>query len=44
LLGNIWSVRIGTSHRALARRVDDLVVWFWIGTHEEDNNLIERLC
>ena len=43
LLGNVWSVRIGPSHRALARRADDLVVWFWMGTHEEYNNLVQRL-
>lgn len=43
LLGNVWSARIGPSYRALARRADDLVVWFWIGTHEEYNNLIQRL-
>jgi hypothetical protein len=42
LLGNVWSVRIGSSHRALARRNGDLVVWFWIGTHEEYNNLVQR--
>jgi hypothetical protein len=30
-------------HRALARRSDDLVVWFWIGAHEEYNNLLQRL-
>jgi hypothetical protein len=43
LLGNVWSVRIGSSHRALARRAGDLVVWFWIGTHEEYSNLVQRL-
>ena len=32
LVGNVWSVRIG-----------DLVVWFWIGTHEEYNNFINQL-
>src|SRR5437763_3356412 len=40
---NVWSVRIGPSHRALARRADDMVVWFWIGTHAEYNNLVQRL-
>jgi hypothetical protein len=43
LLGNVWSVRIGSSHRALARRADELIVSFWIGTHEEYNNLVQRL-
>ncbi|MEO7724162.1 MAG: hypothetical protein ABIU29_05665 [Chthoniobacterales bacterium] len=43
LIDNIWSVRIGNSYRALARRYDDLVVWFWIGTHEEYNNFVKQL-
>lgn len=43
LLGNVWSVRIGDSYRALARRERDLAVWFWIGTHEEYNSFVNRL-
>jgi hypothetical protein len=43
LRAGIWSVRIGNSYRALARRHDELVVWFWIGTHEEYNNFIKQL-
>lgn len=43
LIGDVWSVRIGNSYRALARRRNDLVVWFWIGTHEEYNNFIRQL-
>jgi len=43
LLGNVWSIRLGPHYRALARREGDLVVWFWIGTHEEYNNFIRQL-
>ena len=43
LVNHVWSVRIGPFHRALARRSHGLVVWFWIGTHEEYNNLVQRL-
>jgi hypothetical protein len=43
LLADVWSVRIGQNYRALARRHDDMAVWFWIGTHEEYNKLIKRL-
>jgi len=43
LVGEVWSVRIGDHYRALARRHDDLVVWFWIGTHEAYNKLINQL-
>ena len=42
LIGDIWSVRIGDSYRALARRNKDVVVWFWIGTHEDYNNFLKR--
>jgi hypothetical protein len=43
LLRNLWSIRIGNNYRALARRHGDLVVWFWIGTHEEYNNFIKQI-
>lgn len=39
----LWSVRIGLGHRALARRRGEMIVWFWIGTHEEYNRLISRV-
>lgn len=34
---NICVVRIGNSYRALGLREGDLIVWFWIGTHEDYN-------
>ena len=34
---SICVVRIGNSYRALGLREGDLVVWFWIGTHEDYN-------
>jgi hypothetical protein len=43
LLGNVWSIRIGNNYRALARRHGDLVVWLWIGTHEDYNSFIKQL-
>jgi hypothetical protein len=43
LVANVWSVRIGDHYRALARRDGDLIIWFWIGTHEDYNNLINQL-
>jgi hypothetical protein len=42
LARGIWSVRIGRGYRALARRLDDLVVWFWIGTHADYDRLVSR--
>ena len=38
LLGNVWSVRIGDHYRAVAQKHGDLIVWFWIATHEDCNN------
>jgi hypothetical protein len=43
LSANVWSVRIGDHYRALARRGDNLVVWFWIGAHEEYNKFVRQL-
>lgn len=37
---NLWSVRVNVQYRALARRKGDLIVWFWIGNHEEYEKLI----
>jgi hypothetical protein len=38
----VWSVRIGNHHRALAWRRGDELVWFWIGTHAEYDQLLRR--
>ena len=34
------SVRVGISYRALATEVDDGLLWFWIGSHAEYDNLV----
>lgn len=39
-VGKYWSVRIGSSHRALGVDSPKGVLWFWIGTHEEYERLI----
>ena len=39
----VFSVRINRNYRALARVRDDLAVWFWIGTHDEYEKLIDQL-
>jgi hypothetical protein len=42
----IWSVRVSAQYRALGarRRSDpDLIVWFWIGTHNDYDKLINQL-
>ena len=39
----IFSVRIGLSYRALGIKQNNDMIWFWIGSHEEYNNIIEQL-
>jgi hypothetical protein len=38
----IWSARVGIHHRALAIREGDDVVWFWIGSHADYDQLLRR--
>jgi hypothetical protein len=38
----IWSVRVNDSYRAMGVRPDDsIIVWFWIGDHDEYMRLIK---
>ena len=39
-IGKLWSVRVGLHHRALAAEKDGDLVWFWIGSHSEYDQLI----
>jgi hypothetical protein len=41
--GKVWTVAIGRSYRAIARRVDDDLHWVWIGSHEAYNNILQSL-
>jgi hypothetical protein len=37
-----YSARVGDDYHALGRREeDDLIVWFWIGTHDEYMRLLK---
>jgi len=39
----VFSIRIGLHYRALGRRErEDLIVWFWIGTHAEYDKLLQK--
>lgn len=40
--GCYWSVRVSKDYRALARRKGGEVFWFWIGPHDEYEELIAR--
>ncbi|MDQ3022170.1 MAG: hypothetical protein M3R36_16600 [Bacteroidota bacterium] len=37
---NIYSVRSGMHWRALGVKEEDKVIWFWIGSHSDYDNLI----
>jgi hypothetical protein len=39
---NIWSVRVGLHYRAIGERNDDRILWYWIGTHAEYDQLLGR--
>ncbi len=42
-IGKVWSIRIGNGYRALAFKDKDEFIWFWIGTHEEYNQITKKL-
>jgi len=39
----IFSVRISLSYRAIGIKEEDIMIWFWVGSHEEYNNLIKQM-
>jgi hypothetical protein len=43
LLRDVWSVRVNQQYRALGRRRGSLVVWFWIGSHGDYDEVVKRL-
>lgn len=37
---SIYSARVGRRYRVVGtRQADDLILWYWIGTHEDYNTL-----
>lgn len=40
---SIFSARISLHYRALARRRDNVWIWFWIGSHADYDQLLKRL-
>ena len=30
-----WTIRVSRGYRALARKVEGIFIWFWIGTPDE---------
>jgi mRNA-degrading endonuclease RelE of RelBE toxin-antitoxin system len=41
-LGIYWSARVGLRYRVLAKERPEGLVWFWIGRHDEYEQLIKQ--
>jgi hypothetical protein len=41
-VGRFWSARVGAAYRAVAVESGSELVWFWIGTHAEYNEVIKK--
>jgi len=39
----VYSARVGLGYRALAVRDGEAVIWFWIGSHADYDQLLARL-
>jgi hypothetical protein len=39
-VGRFWSVRVGSRYRALGVESGETLIWFWIGTHAEYDDLV----
>ena len=37
---DVWSVRVGIHWRALGVRDSNAIVWFWIGSHADYDDLV----
>lgn len=38
-----YSARVGISYRAIGARMDDTMIWYWIGTHADYDRLLTQL-
>jgi len=39
----VYSVRVGIGWRATGIRRDQVIIWFWIGSHAEYDKLLKKL-
>jgi hypothetical protein len=39
-VGEVWSVRVGLAHRALAVEDGEDFLWVWIGSHDDYDRMI----
>jgi hypothetical protein len=40
-VGEMWSVRVGQAHRALAVEDEDDFTWLWVGSHDDYDRMIK---
>lgn len=40
---SIYAVRITRDYRAVGVQKEESIIWFWIGSHEEYDRLLDRL-
>ncbi len=40
-VGEFWSARVTDAYRTLAIREENTFIWFWIGSHDEYEQLIK---
>ena len=40
-VGRYWAVRVGLRYRALAVEVDAGLLWFWIGSHSDYDEMLK---
>jgi len=40
-VGEFWSARVTDAYRTLAIREESTFIWFWIGSHDEYEQLIK---
>jgi hypothetical protein len=41
--GNLWSARIGLHYRALAKERAEGLAWFWVGKHDQYEQVLKDL-
>ncbi len=41
--GSVYAARVGLHYRALAIRMPDYWLWFWIGTHADYDRLLAQM-
>ncbi len=42
-INHYYSVRVGIRYRSLGVEINEGILWFWIGTHSEYDNLIRQI-